>query len=395
MSVFTIVIPAYNEEDAVVAILERSKAAAQKIKAAGMGVTEVEIILVNDGSRDRTEERARNVSGVTVLGYHKNKGYGAAIKTGFAAGKGDLLGFLDSDGTCDPLFFIDLIRLLQEKKLDVTLGSRLNPNSKMPAVRVLGNRIFRTLVNVLGETEVEDVASGMRVLRRDALPRLAPLPDGLNFTPAMSARAALDKRLKLGELPMPYEERVGRSKLSVVQDGLRFLGIILDTAITFRPRLFFGAASAVFLLVGALALALPFGAPAAPLSFYLTNGRVEDWMIFRVILISFCACAAAFLFGLGKIAQALVAVINEQPAPTSGTGRQFLIGGAASFAVAVILNRRLLASYFSTGRIPSDYWVFPLVGMMFALVAVAFVGYGLADRIARLLAERERARRQP
>jgi len=63
------------------------------------------VIVVSDGSTDRTEEIARRYQAVTVLGFDRNRGYGAAIQSGFAVARGDWVGFLDADGTCDPAFF--------------------------------------------------------------------------------------------------------------------------------------------------------------------------------------------------------------------------------------------------------------------------------------------------
>ncbi|MBI3549000.1 MAG: glycosyltransferase family 2 protein [Elusimicrobia bacterium] len=393
---FSIVIPAYNEEEAVTGILKRSLAASASIRAGGLGVDEVEVILVSDGSSDRTEELARAVSGVRVIGYPKNRGYGAAIKTGFSESKGEIVGFIDADGTCDPEFFADLIRLMQKEKLDVALGSRMHDKSEMPAVRRLGNRIFRTLVNAFASASVNDVASGMRILRRDALPRVYPLPDGLNFTPAMSVRAVMDHRLRIGEIPMPYKERVGRSKLSVIKDGFRFLGVIVETAVTFRPFLFFGSAAAALSALSFLGLCFPCGGPAAPLGFYLRYGHVEDWMIFRLILITVFLGLAAFLFALGAVSRALVGIINQEPEDRSFWAKAAFEGwfvwiGLASGIFSILLNRGILAGYWRTGHIAFERqaWVFPLVGSLFALVGAEFVAFGLISRIARLLRERE------
>lgn len=394
---FSIVVPALNEEGAVVSTLQRCLRAAGKIKEAGLGITDVEVILVNDGSTDRTEELARKIDGVKVIGYAKNRGYGAAIMTGFESAQGDLLSFLDCDGTCDPDFFVELIRLLNERSLDVTLGGRMHPGSKMPAVRVVGNWLFRTLVNVIGGSNVTDVASGMRVIRKEAFRRLLPLPAGLNFTPAMSVRALLDPKIKIGEIPMPYEERVGRSKTNVVLDGFRFLGIILETAITYRPMFFFAWAAALLAVLSFCALAFELGGPSAPLMFYLENRFVQSWMVFRIVLVSFFLALAAFLLALGVVAQSLVGIINKDDKRWEGWVEALINGrfglfGFLSLLFAVFLNRRPLHSYFTTGHIPSDYWVFPIVGSIFALVGCQFIAFGLVGRIARLLRERERLR---
>src|SRR5262249_51018716 len=82
--------------------------------------------------------------------------------------------------------------------------------------------------------KVTDSASGMRIFKHALLPRLYPLPDGLNLTPVMSTRA-LHERLVMIEEPIPYQERIGRSKLSVVRDGMRFAQSIVWTALYYNP----------------------------------------------------------------------------------------------------------------------------------------------------------------
>src|SRR3989338_476837 len=118
---FSIIIPAYNEEKSIQSIIERTKDASFYI-VRDADVEEVEIIVVNDGSTDRTRKIAQQFvgNGVQLLSHEKNKGYGAAIKYGFEKARGDVLGFLDADGTCDPLFFSVLINSLVRNKPDIS-----------------------------------------------------------------------------------------------------------------------------------------------------------------------------------------------------------------------------------------------------------------------------------
>ena len=110
----------------------------------------------------------------------------------------------------------------------------LGADSEMPLVRRIGNTFFATLLSLVGRSVVTDSASGMRVFRREALGVLSPLPDGLNLTPVMSTRA-MHERIAVLEVPISYRERVGRSKLSVTRDGLRFLKTIVWTTLTYNP----------------------------------------------------------------------------------------------------------------------------------------------------------------
>ncbi|MCX5713247.1 MAG: glycosyltransferase family 2 protein [Candidatus Omnitrophica bacterium] len=230
----SIIIPAYNEEQSIGSTIERAlKAKPDIIK--NTGIEDVEVVVVNDGSNDNTEHIAAQYKDVVLVSYENNKGYGAAIKRGFEKASGDLLSFLDADGTCDPGLFTDLVNTLIRNNADIVIGSRLGPGSKMPKVRRIGNVIFAKMINYFGDTSIVDCASGMRVLRRSAIAKLYPLPDGLHFTPAMTCRATMGGTLKIVETPIEYAEREGKSKLSVIKDGLRFLKIILQMALRYKP----------------------------------------------------------------------------------------------------------------------------------------------------------------
>src|SRR4029453_15993158 len=150
------------------------------------------------------------------------------------AAHGDLIAFLDADGTYPPESFPALCAAALAGA-DIVVGSRMaDENSAMPLSRRLGNRVFANLLTLLGNRRVRDSASGMRVIRREALPRLEPPPDGLHFTPIMSLRA-MHEGLTMVEVPVPDAERVGRSKLSVARDGMRYLRSIVWTALSYNP----------------------------------------------------------------------------------------------------------------------------------------------------------------
>lgn len=231
---FALVIPALNEEEAIGATLERALAARQAVQA-NTPVRQMHVVFVNDGSTDGTQAIADRFPEVVKIRFETNRGYGAAIKAGFLATNADLVGFMDADGTCDPLFCVTLINNLLDEDSDIAVGSRMNEESEMPFIRRLGNVIFARLIGAVSGQKLTDSASGMRVMRHSSLRKLHPLPDGLHFTPAMTCLAILDPQLRITEVPMPYKERLGQSKLRVTADGLRFLFIILFTAALFNP----------------------------------------------------------------------------------------------------------------------------------------------------------------
>jgi len=291
-----IAIPALNEEDNIESIIERSLAAREYITQ-NSSVTVVEVTVVSDGSTDRTVERASQYQDrIRLIVFPRNRGYGAAIKEAWLKSDAELLGFLDADGTCDPKFFASLCNTLLSSETDVVLGCRLNEHSEMPLVRRLGNSIFGLLLSVFARSRVRDTASGMRVVRRSSLNHLFPLPDGLQFTPAMSARAMLSGAIRIAEVDMLYHERVGESKLRVIKDGLRFLRVILEAAFLYRPaRPLNLAGSLLFVLATLLML--------RPLWYYLQHRAVLEWMIYRFLVshllgTSACLCfCASYLTG--------------------------------------------------------------------------------------------------
>ena len=147
---YVLVVPAFNEQDAISGLLRRVLAAREQVLAK-TPVTEMVVVVVNDGSSDRTQEiiDQPEFAEVVKVRFRENRGYGAAIKAGFAAAPGELVGFIDADGTCDPEFSVQLINHLLATGADMVLASRLNADSRMPLVRRIGNRGFSWLLNVL------------------------------------------------------------------------------------------------------------------------------------------------------------------------------------------------------------------------------------------------------
>jgi len=178
----------------------------------------------------------------------------------------------------------------------------------MPRVRRIGNRTYALILSALSNRVVTDTASGMRVIRRAALPQLYPLPDGLHFTPAMSARVLMDDRLKIVERPMPYEERIGESKLHVIRDGLRFFRTIFEMSMMWRPAKFFTASS---VLCTALMTSLAF----YPLEIWVRAGRLQEDTIYRLLFCSLLGTFGATLLSAGVLCEQLGRLWEERTRP--------------------------------------------------------------------------------
>ena len=299
----SVVIPALNEENGISEIVERVLAVKEPL--AEVGVSDLELIVVDDGSTDRTGDIVSSYPGVVLVKHPVNRGYGAAIKTGFRQAKGNLLAFLDADGTYPPEHFPSLCRPILEDGADVVIGSRMDgADSEMPLVRRIGNTIFANLVSVISNRRVTDSASGQRVLRSEVLPQLYPLPDGLNFTPVMSTRA-MHEHVNVVEVPIPYSERVGRSKLSVVRDGMRFLNSIVMTALTYNPTRIFGLIGVSLVSLGSLS--------ALWRTVTRSKAKREDSLLVSWFVGLVLASAGANIFSIGTAFNYLVSLFHKRP----------------------------------------------------------------------------------
>ncbi len=373
-----IAIPALNEEDSITNIIQRTLDARAHILAQ-TPVTDVEITVISDGSADRTVERAAAFGArINLIVFERNRGYGAAIMEAWRRSNAELLSFLDADGTCDPRFFADLCQALFAGNAHVALGCRMHRDSRMPLLRRIGNTVFATMLTTFGSTRVRDAASGMRVVRRDCLPRLMPLPTGLHFTPAMSARAILADDLRIVEIDMSYEERAGRSKLRPFRDGLRFLRVILSAAFLYRPSRPLG-------ILG-LACFLSAAGWTARLAWQLQRyGAFEDWMIYHFVVIQLSATAGVLLITAGYLGRKAVGItLSADPARY----RWIVPAGLAAVGTWSIAPAAL--DYFRTGVVDAatHHWS-RFMTMSFAFsIAFVLAAARLVDITLDLLADR-------
>ena len=389
MNGLSVVIPALNEEDSIQSIMARVLSTRSKLEA--VGIRDLELIVVDDGSTDRTSEIVKATQGTRLIQHATNGGYGAALKTGFAAAKGQWVGFLDADGTYPPEYFPTLCEVALTQDADIVIGSRMaGADSEMPVVRRVGNFIFANLVSLVSATRITDSASGMRVFKKSILEQIYPLPDGLNLTPVMSTRA-LHEQLKMVEVPIPYSERQGRSKLNVVRDGMRFAQSIVWTALTYNPVRLFG-----FIGLGALAVALAMALALVWLRLQgiTTLGPLGVFALFTGVV---AAVVGVSIFILGSMFNYLVAIFYKRPVRQGLFGkpifnppldRHFWWMGLLGLASGVGLALMSLALGLN-GWPMSRLWFWQLLAAMSTLVGLQLLVGWFIMRVLEELSQRE------
>jgi glycosyltransferase involved in cell wall biosynthesis len=388
MPQLSVVIPAYNEEAGIEEIVGRVLAVKEKLAA--VSIDSLELLVVDDGSTDRTAELAGAIPGVTLIQHATNRGYGAALKTGFYQATGELVGFMDADGTYPPEYFPALC----EQALDgyeLVIGSRMvGAESQMPLTRRIGNLFFAGLLSLVGRQQVSDSASGMRVFRREILDRIYPLPDGLNLTPIMSTRA-IHEGIRMTEVPIPYSERLGRSKLSVFRDGSLFLQSILWTVMSYNPVRILG-----MLGLGGIgvAVAVGIGLLTARLS-GVTN--LGPWGVAAAFAALVGGVAGISFFALGTTFNYLVSLFYKRPVRQGLFGRPIFavpldhhFGWMGLLALVAGIAISTFSLYLGVrGWEISRIWLYLLGSALMILVGIQLTIYWVLVRVLAELSQRE------
>ncbi len=223
MSRLSVIIPCLNEEKAIDPVLDRFLHF-QHLLLEKKIVTYIELIVVDDGSYDRSAEKARtHRSKPIVIKNLSNLGYGGAIKEGLKRASGDLLAFYDMDFTYDSLDLIEMIKCMNRESVDVVCGDRLSHVSKMPFIRMVGNQLFVFTMKTLFGKSSKDCCTGLRLFKAGLKEEfIQNLPNDLNYTLAMTIYM-YQRKIAFKEIPVSYCQRIGCSKLSVLTDGPRFL----------------------------------------------------------------------------------------------------------------------------------------------------------------------------
>lgn len=235
----SIVVPAYNEEDAIRFGLEKFISLGYHQK--------YEVIYVNDGSTDNTGKIIAEYP-VKLYNHNVNKGYGAALKTGIRHATGEKTIILDSDGQHDPKYIEQMIAMLPD--FDMVIGERTDDSFQVKR-RQGGKKLIRKIGEYLVEQKLPDYNSGFRGFDTKLIREMLHImPNGFSFS-TTSTLAFLKEAYNIGTFPIVVSERVGRkSNVKFVKDGSKTIFLITRIIMLFNPLKIFIPLSIILFFLG-------------------------------------------------------------------------------------------------------------------------------------------------
>ncbi len=230
MKTLSIIIPAYNEEKNILALLHEVK----KVSLKQLGLIK-EIIVVNDGSNDRTAEILKQENHIIVLTHKQNQGKGAAIRTGIKQAKGDIIIIQDADLEYNPDEYPELLKPILQDKAKVVYGSRYisgiqkrknkdflkKQHEKAYTMFYIGGRIITFITNLLYNANITDEATCYKVFTRDVINNINLDCRKFEFCPEITAKIR-KKGYNILEVPISYNPRsVEEGKKIKFRDGFQ------------------------------------------------------------------------------------------------------------------------------------------------------------------------------
>jgi hypothetical protein len=326
------VIPCLNEAENI----EECVLSARQVLSESQ--TPGEVIVVDNGSTDRSGDLARAVGAIVVD--EPRRGYGNAYHAGFARARGEYIIMADADLTYD---FGDIPRFVGEldQGADLVIGDRMrhiHPGAMPWLNRRVGNPAMTGLVRNMFKAGVSDIWCGMRGFRRDVLPRLDLRSDGMEFAVEMVIRAT-DEELEVRELPIELHPRGGTSKLSAFRDGWRTIHLML----AYSPKHLFMIPGLLMLLLGGFTVAVVL----ADVSLF---GR--QWYMHTLIAGALLAIVGVQVLGLGLCAEAFATkflgkrgTVYEDLVDRGVRLKHGLVAGGACLAAGMVVGSVVFATW--------------------------------------------------
>ena len=235
----SVVIPAYNEEKGIAKTLGELTSVAES--------EGYEIIVVDDGSGDATGDIVKTFPSVRLIRHPHNKGYGAALRTGIREARGRYVLFCDADGQHR---IEDVVRVAElARGFDMVVGKRIK-GSHVERRRVLGKKVIELVANYLSGVRIPDFNSGLRVFRREIILKYLHLfPNGFSAS-TTSTLIMLKRGYDIQWEPIQTEQRIGKSSVKQLKDGLQALLLVVRLIALFDPLKVFLPTSSLLVLFG-------------------------------------------------------------------------------------------------------------------------------------------------
>ena len=283
----SVVIPAYNEERAIAPTIEQVR------KILGEAGISHEIVIVNDGSSDGTLAAAK-ATGVHVVDFPNNGGYGRALKAGIAISTAPLVAIIDADGTYPAEALPQMIEMAAYNEMVV--GDRGAAMKGVPMIRKPAKFILNNLASYLAGHKITDLNSGLRVFQRPVLEKfLHLLPNAFSFTTTITL-CMLASGYNVSYLPITYGKRVGTSKIKP-RDFFRFMLLVFRLTVYFQPL-------RVFLPLGLFLFVI--GVGKAIYDVYIDN--LSETAVFGIL-------GAFMVWSLGLLADMIARMQTRAPSP--------------------------------------------------------------------------------
>ena len=262
----SVVIPAYNEGSVIAMTVFDIKKVAQL-----NNLGDIEIIVVDDGSTDRTAEMSDKAGAITIRHPH-NIGYGKSLKDGIESASNDTIVITDADGTY-PLEMIPVLVSEYNKGFDMVVGARQGENYDESFKKKILRLILKKLVEYSAGRKIEDINSGLRVFsRKKILPYFSKLCNTFSFTTSLTL-AYMMNALYVKYIPIDYKKREGKTNVRLFRDSMRTLQFIIEAILFYNPiKIFIVFCAALLIFAGInFMFSLIF---RMPITFYLGLGSI-------------------------------------------------------------------------------------------------------------------------
>jgi len=248
----SVVIPAFNEEGAIADTIQTVRAMCE-----GAGIEDLDLVVVDDGSTDKTGEEAA-ACGACVVRHPHNAGYGKSLKDGIAAARHDTIVITDADGTY-PIEAVPSLLETYRRGFDMVVGARTGRVYEGSRLKSALRLLLRFLVEYTTGRKIPDINSGLRVFSRATImPYFSHLGNSFSFTTSITLAYFMTGRY-IAYVPVSYQNRIGSSKVHLFRDAMRTLQFIIEAILYYNPLKLFLLLSGLCLVAAVISLAVGVG----------------------------------------------------------------------------------------------------------------------------------------